>query len=165
MIGEQQTCAWKVIAAGSMLTLSGSAIYFLMPIYLGSMMESLSLSSTRGGILSGSEYYAIAFTSLTGPFWIHRFSWRKLAIVGIVISCIGHTATLLLDDYTLIVAARVLTGVFGEGILYSISFAVLAETRNPDRSFGIAMVVSVVVTATAIFSRHHSLTVLVAMQW
>ncbi len=151
MTDEQRPAEWKVISAGAMLTLSGSAIYFLMPIYLGSMMESLSLSSTWAGVLSGGEYYAIALTSLTGPFWVNRFNWRKLVMAAIVISIIGHTVTMLLDNYAYILTARILTGLLGEGILYSISFAVLADTRNPDRNFGIAMIVTVVVTAVAIF--------------
>ena len=40
----------KVIVAGALLTLSGSAIYFLIPFYVGSMMESLSLSPAQAGI-------------------------------------------------------------------------------------------------------------------
>ena len=61
---------WKIIAAGALLTLSGSAIYFLVPFYVGTMMEFLALTPSQAGILSGSEYYAIAITSLLGPFWI-----------------------------------------------------------------------------------------------
>ena len=104
---------WKVVAAGALLTLSGSAIYFLIPFYLGSMMESLSLSPAQAGILSSSEYYAIAITSLLGPLWIGRFNWRKLAIFGVIVACIGHTVTMMLDSFPLIVAARIFTGLLG----------------------------------------------------
>ena len=141
----------KVIVAGALLTLSGSAIYFLIPFYVGSMMESLSLSPAQAGILSGSEYYAIAITSLLGPFWIGRFDWRKLAAFGVVVACIGHVVTMLLDSFPLIVATRSFTGLLGEGILYSISFAVLGETRNPARGFAVAMAVSIVATSIVIY--------------
>lgn len=142
---------WKIIAAGALLTLSGSAIYFLVPFYVGSMMESLSLTPAQAGILSGCEYYAIAITSLLGPFWIRRFSWRKLALFGVVVACTGHALTMMLDSFPLIVATRSVTGLLGEGILYSISFAVLGETRNPGKGFGVAMAVSIVTTSIIIY--------------
>ena len=147
----QRPDEWKVISAGAFLTLSGSAIYFLIPIYLGSMMEALSLNPVQAGILSGGEYYAIAITSLLGPLWINRFNWRKLALFGSLMACIGHVTTIMLESFPLIVAARIFTGLLGEGILYSISFAVLGDTREPARGFGIAMVVSIFVTSIVIY--------------
>ena len=151
MNDEQRPVEWKVISAGAMLTLSGSAIYFLIPIYLGSMMEALSLNPAQAGILSGGEYYAIAITSLLGPFWIHRFNWRRLALFGALMAGIGHAATMMLDSFPLIVLARIFTGLLGEGILYSLSFAVLGEIREPSRGFGIAMAVSITVTSVVIY--------------
>ena len=45
MTAEQNWLAeWRTIAAGTLLTLSGSAIFYIMPIYLGSMMEALALN-------------------------------------------------------------------------------------------------------------------------
>ena len=142
---------WKIIAAGALLTLSGSAIYFLVPFYVGTMMEFLALTPSQAGILSGSEYYAIAITSLLGPFWIRRFDWRKVAVFGVVVACIGHVATMMLNSFPLIVAARIFTGLLGEGVLYSISFAVLGETRDPAKGFGVAMAVSIVATSVVIY--------------
>lgn len=142
---------WKIVSAGALLTLSGSAILFLVPLYLGAMMESLSLTPAQAGVLSGSEYYAIAVTSLLGPFWIRRFNWRNLALFGVAMACVGHIATMSFDSYELIVASRIFVGLFGEGVLYAISFSVLGETRRPDRSFGIGMAVSIVTTSVIIY--------------
>ena len=58
---------------------------------------------------------------------------------------------MLLDSFPLIVATRSFTGLLGEGILYSISFAVLGETRNPARGFAVAMAVSIVATSIVIY--------------
>ena len=142
---------WKIISAGALLTLSGSAILFLVPLYLGAMMESLALTPAQAGVLSGGEYYAIATTSLLGPFWIRRFNWRYLALFGVAMASIGHIGTMSFDNFELIVASRIFAGLFGEGVLYSISFSVLGETRSPDRSFGIAMAVSIVTTSIIIY--------------
>ena len=143
---------WKSIIAGTLLTACGLAVYMLMPLHIGAMMSKLSLTTAQAGLLSGSEYYAIGIASLFGPLWIHRFNWQKVALFAATMACVGHIATILLDNFALIVIARIFTGLFGEGILYAISFAVLAETRNPDRSFGIAIAVSSLIAAIAVWN-------------
>ena len=145
------TAEWRTIAAGTLLTLSGSAIFYIMPIYLGSMMEAFALNPKQAGILSGSEFYAIALTSLLGPLWIHRFSWRSLVLFGAIMATGGHILTMMANSYETIIVARIITGLFGEGVLYAVSFAVLASTHDPDRSFGIALMAANFITAIAAF--------------
>jgi DHA1 family inner membrane transport protein len=144
---DQTAGEWKSIIAGTLLTTCGLAVYILMPLHLGAMMTALQLTAAQAGILSGSEYYAMGAASLFAPLWIRRFNWQKMALFSSTMACIGHIATIISTDFELIVAARIFTGLFGQGILYAISFAVLAETRNPDRSFGIAIAVATLITA------------------
>jgi len=69
--------------------------------------------------------------------------WRTAALVGAAVTVVGDALTCLAHGYLPILVLRVLTGLLGEGILYPLSFVVLGQTRDPDRSFGIALSYSV----------------------
>lgn len=133
----------KSITAGVLLTLAGSAIYFLMPAYLGDMATAMTLGPQQMGVLGGAEIAAIAIASVFSSFWIKRVRWRRAALVGAIVTVCGDLLTCLVHSYLPILVLRVFTGLLGEGILYPLSFAVLGQTRDPDRSFGIALSYSV----------------------
>jgi predicted MFS family arabinose efflux permease len=133
----------KSITSGVLLTLAGSAIYFLMPVYLGDMAKAMALGPQRMGILGGAEIAAIAAASVFSSLWIRRVRWRTAALVGAAVTVVGDALTCLAHGYLPILVLRVLTGLLGEGILYPLSFVVLGQTRDPDRSFGIALSYSV----------------------
>jgi predicted MFS family arabinose efflux permease len=133
----------KSITSGVLLTLAGSAIYFLMPAYLGDMATAMALGPQQMGILGGAEIAAIAIASVLSSFWIRRVRWRTAAVVGAAVTVLGDLLTCLAHGYLPILGLRVFTGLLGEGVLYPLSFAVLGQTRDPDRSFGIALSYSV----------------------
>jgi predicted MFS family arabinose efflux permease len=133
----------KSITSGVLLTLAGSAIYYLMPVYLGDMAKAMALGPQQMGVLGGAEIAAIATASVFSSLWIRRVRWRNAALVGASVTVVGDALTCLAHGYLPILVLRVLTGLLGEGILYPLSFVVLGQTRDPDRSFGIALSYSV----------------------
>jgi predicted MFS family arabinose efflux permease len=133
----------RSITSGVLLTLAGSAIYFLMPVYLGDMAKAMALGPQRMGVLGGAEIAAIAIASVLSSLWVRRVRWRTAALVGAAVTVVGDALTCLAHSYLPILVLRVLTGLLGEGILYPLSFVVLGQTRDPDRSFGIALSYSV----------------------
>ena len=122
-----------------------------MPLYLQDMAGVLSLSPERLGILGGAEFAAIGIASALSLLWIGRISWRTIAMVGSLAVCIGDLLTIRCTTYDLILICRIVTGLFGEGVLYSLSFAVLAQTRDPDRSIGVAILAMTGLLAVVMF--------------
>lgn len=105
----------KSITAGVLLTLAGSAIYFLMPAYLGDMATAMTLGPQQMGVLGGAEIAAIAIASVFSSFWIKRVRWRRAALVGAIVTVCGDLLTCLVHSYLPILVLRVFTGLLGEG--------------------------------------------------
>jgi predicted MFS family arabinose efflux permease len=85
---------------------------------------------------------AIGFTT----FLIARLNWRVLAFTGLALIVLGSLLTAAGHGYTSIVAARICAGI-GEGLAIGVAFAALGSAANPDRAFGVYLVVGLTVSA------------------
>ena len=133
----------STLLGSTALYCAGSLIFSFMPVYLGDVGRRLHLSSAALGVLSAAELWSIAIASLTGPLWINRFNWRLLARIGAVTSIFGQLGSLALTDFNLLLIARIITGLGGEGVLFALSYSLIAKTRNVERSLGVAYAMSI----------------------
>ena len=141
-----------VVLGGAILYCTGGVVFFIIPTFLGDIGQIYKVSSADLGVLSAAELWAIAFASLAGPFWINRVDWRVLARVGALISLVGQFASLLVRDFNLLLLVRTFTGAFGEGLLLALSYSLLGQTRNVERSFGIAYGASVIISMICLYT-------------
>src|SRR5262245_1337240 len=88
-----------LVLGGASLYCAGGLIFSVMPVYLGNIDRLLHVSPAALGTLSAAELWSIAIASLTGPLWIDRFDWRKLARIGAVTSLVGQAASLWVTDF------------------------------------------------------------------
>lgn len=131
---------------------AGSLIFSFMPVYLGDIGRRLHLSSAALRVLSAAELWSIAFASLTGPVWINRFNRRLLARIGAATAMIGQLGSLALNDFHLLLIVRIITGLGGEGVLFVLSYSLLAQTRNVERSLGVAYATSIAAGTTCLYA-------------
>lgn len=135
----------KIIIVGSLLSLVGSGIFFTMPGYLGDVAAALHLSPERVGLLSGAENLAIGISGLLTSLLLTKVGFKALGAAAAL--CVtGIVLSGLTNDFHSLLLYRFLTGL-GEGPLYAMSYIVLGMAVNPDRAFGIALVVTVGVSA------------------
>lgn len=135
----------RLMLAGALLYVAGSAIFYMIPAYLAFVGGRLSLGPDQLGTLAAAESLAIAITSLLGPFWIARIDRRVAVMIGASACIAGNLAIAFAPSFDLVLASRVFTGLLGEGVLFTTSFAVLGAARNIDRAFAIGL------TAAAMF--------------
>ena len=128
---------------GSLLYTAGSAIMYVLPAYLGELSSRLGINEAQMGSISAAENIGIALASLLSMLWLTRVNRRVLAVAGTGFCVALNIIAFLTRRFDLLIAARFLTGVLGEGILFSLAFAVLGSTRDPDRSLGIGLTVVV----------------------
>ena len=134
---------------GGLLYVAGSTIFYMMPPYLAFLGARLSLDAGQLGTLAAVESLAIAITSLLGPFWINRAAkhpeGRRICIaVGATACVFGNIATGFAGSFDVLLAARFLVGLLGEGLIYTTSFAILGTVRDIDRAFAVALTAAVV---------------------
>ena len=141
----------RTLAAGVLLGVSGVAIFNVLPLYLGAAAEQLNLSPDKTGLLATIELSAIALASLLGPLWVSRVNWRVTAYAATSIIILGDLLTTTLSNYELILLTRVITGFFGEGLVYAIAISALAESDEPERAFGYAVSGQVLSAAVGLY--------------
>jgi predicted MFS family arabinose efflux permease len=132
-----------LVVLGSLLYTAGSAILYVLPAYLTELSTQLGINEAQMGSITAAENIGIALASILSMLWLTRVNRRLLAVVGAVLCTVLNITAFFTRSFDLLVAARFLTGLLGEGILFALAFVVLGSTRNPDRSFGIGMTVVV----------------------
>jgi predicted MFS family arabinose efflux permease len=131
------------VVLGSLLYTAGSAILYVLPAYLGELSARLGLNEAQLGSITGAENIGIALASVVSMLWLTRYNPRVLAVGATACCVVLNLVAFFSRRFDLLVAARFLTGLLGEGILFSLAFAVLGATRDPQRAFGIGLTVVV----------------------
>ena len=130
---------FRLLLLGCLLFVAGSGLFYMFPPYLAQIGARFSLGPAELGTLAAVESLGIGIASFFGPFWISRLDQRACSIAGIVVCVLGNAVTALAGNYQAVLAARLAVGLFGEGVLLTVSFSVLGQVRNVDRGFAIAI--------------------------
>jgi predicted MFS family arabinose efflux permease len=148
------------IMLGCLLYTAGSAILYVLPAYLAEIGTGLGLNDAQLGSITAAETIGIGLASVLSMLWIGRMNLRVAALVAAVVGAACNVLSALGHSFLLVIAARFLTGLLGEGILFALAFVVLRGARNPERAFGIALTTvvsfgSVVLAASPALDRLH----------
>jgi predicted MFS family arabinose efflux permease len=143
-----QLDARALIAAVALGTVGALTIMivpgFVMLIDAQSMLDDRQL-----GFVAAWDINATAVAIGLATFLIARVNWRRLALAGLGLIVLGNLWTAASHEYAAIVAARICAGL-GEGLAIAVCFAVLGSAPNPDRAFGIYLVVGLTVSAAVL---------------
>lgn len=85
-------------------------------------------------MLASIELVAVATTTFALAPRLGRFPMRRLCILAVVLTVIGHGITASLSTLVPLTLARVVAGI-GEGCALTVANAVIASFKNPDRSY------------------------------
>ena len=124
----------------------GALTIMIVPGFVMLIGTQSGLDDRHLGFVAAWNINATAVAMGLATFLIARVNWRHLALVGAGLIVVGNLFTAFSHSYSTIVAARVCTGI-GEGLAIAVSFAALGSASNPDRAFGIYLVVGLTVSA------------------
>lgn len=127
------------IVLGCLLYTAGSAILYVLPAYLAELAAGLGLNDAQLGSVTAAENIGIGLASMLSMLWIARTDLRVTAIVAAVVCAACNLLAVFGQSFRAVIAARFLTGLVGEGMLFALAFVVLRGARNPERAFGIAL--------------------------
>jgi DHA1 family inner membrane transport protein len=124
----------------SFLATAGLYYVNIMPAIVDGLKEGLSFSNKDAGLVASCNVYGAACGSFLIAFFVRRINWRKFApalLFGLIsLDLISMT---LVSPVPLMIV-RFAHGCLG-GALVGIGFSVIARTKNPDRTFGMLLVV------------------------
>lgn len=128
----------SVYVAAGFVSGCGALMFNVMPVFVGALSKSLGYGESRLGDLVALFNVGFTLSALSATVWVRSFDWQRVSLLGVVIAsvCLGLMA--LYNTLLSLGALMVFTGV-GMGGLYSLILAILGDSENPDRAFGVKL--------------------------
>ena len=102
------------------------------------MVDLGHLTGDQAGFVAASEMAGIALTTFLTSLVSHRWRWQPLLFGATSLALLGNMGCVAVDGFGWLLVMRFVAGL-GGGVLISISFTAIGETRDPDRAFGFFM--------------------------
>lgn len=112
----------------------------IMPAIVSGLIEALDFSNQQAGSVASANMYGAAFGALFIVAIVRRMDWQKTAVLFLAALVTIDLASIYITSPTVLTAVRLVHGFIG-GMLVGTGFSVMARTREPDRSFGMLLVV------------------------
>lgn len=123
---------WAVFLVGVI----APEVFIVQPGFVQGLVEFVGFDDKGAGVAVGVEMFGLAATTILMTFIAHRVNWRTVILGSVVVMFIANAACTLTTDLNTFVTLRFIAGL-GAGSLVSLSFAAVGLTRNPDRNFGL----------------------------
>ena len=136
-----------ILAAYGLL---GNLAAIILPVVVGSLMDS-GLSTVQVGYAEAGDMGGIAVGALLWSRLILRVNWRIAAACAIPVAVAGNIVCGLVPSFGPVLFGRILSG-FGSGLLAAIGSAGLAQTRRPERAFGLASTANMLAAAGLVYA-------------
>lgn len=128
----------KELVAACLMSTSGSLVYLISPVLVGSAMDSLSLASDDAGLLIASYFAGYTLVNVSAVAWLHRMNVRQVSFWAAVTFIVGLLAGTTQTELSGSSAALFVAGA-GAGLLYGISIGIIGRSPEADRYFGVAL--------------------------
>jgi MFS transporter, DHA1 family, inner membrane transport protein len=112
----------------------------IMPAIVSGLIEALNFSNQEAGSVASANMYGAAFGALAIVPFVRRMNWRWVAVVFLLTLIAIDLASILITQPGVLVPVRFVHGFVG-GMLVGTGFSVMARTTQPDRSFGMLLIV------------------------
>jgi predicted MFS family arabinose efflux permease len=126
----------RTTAAGAFLSAVSNCIYTTLPLLSGMLADSLHLGFQSIGQVNACYFLGAAVASCSWLWWAPRLTWRSVTNVGVLAMAVALLAGAAVESHFGVFLGTVLAVGLASGALYSLSFAVIASTRQPIRGFG-----------------------------
>lgn len=112
----------------------------IMPAIVSGLIEALDFTNQQAGSVASANMYGAAFGALFIVPFVRRMNWQWVALAFLLTLVAIDLASIAITQPTTLVAVRFVHGCVG-GMLVGTGFSVMARTEQPDRSFGMLLVV------------------------
>ncbi len=137
----------KVSAAGmtarvflAFLATAGIFYINIMPTIVDGLIQALGFNNQQAGAVASANVYGAAAGALLIVFLVKHINWRFASLLFLCVVIAIDFASMYVSSPTALVAIRFLHGFVG-GMLVGTGFSVIARTVQPDKTFGVLLVV------------------------
>lgn len=114
-------------------------VLLIAPVIAGKLVEQFGLTPVQVGTLFSLELGAFSLATVPAYLWLRRMNLRTASYLFTAIVIAGNVVSGFMDDFGLLVAARVVTSL-AAGSITVIILTLSGKTGNPSRAFGIFVV-------------------------
>jgi predicted MFS family arabinose efflux permease len=111
---------------------------------------TLQWSESQLGQVAALELVALASGSLSGLYWQRRWSWRRVALVSLLLAIVANLACVIQHGFVMVCIARSAAGLAG-GLLCAIYSAFLANTKSPGKVIAVTTFIQIGIEALFVF--------------
>jgi predicted MFS family arabinose efflux permease len=141
-------------------------VLLIAPVIAGKLVEQFGLTPVQVGTLFSLELGAFSLATVPAYLWLRRMNLRTASYLFAAIVIAGNVVSGFMDDFGLLVAARVVTSL-AAGSITVIILTLSGKTGNPSRAFGIFVVFQLAMGALilAVFPALFASTGVAAIYW
>jgi len=123
---------WTVFLVG----IIAPEVFIVQPGFVQGLVQYLGFDDSGAGQVVGVEMFGLAATTILMTFIAHKVNWRTVILGSVVVMFLANALCTLTADPQVFTLLRFVAGL-GAGSLVSLSFAAVGLTANPDRNFGL----------------------------
>ena len=111
---------YQPVVVGILLYMVAPLGMTMLPLLVGAATTQLGFSDSQAGYLASIDLLGIVLAAVTAPFWIHRISRKKLALIAVALLVVGNLYSMLATGFIELSCARFVAEV-GSDIAFSLS--------------------------------------------
>lgn len=128
----------SVYIAAGLISGCGALMFNVMPVFVGAMAQTFAYGEAELGDIVAAFNIGFTVIAMLTVFIIRRVNWRLFAVSAIAVAVAGLLAMSVTAGYRAIVLLMAVVGL-AMGGLYALVMAVLGDSDNPDRAFGLKL--------------------------
>ena len=131
------------LVAAVLLSFLATAGFFyvnIMPALIEGLKTGLHFSDRAAGFAGSANIYGAAVGALLAVFLVTRWPWRAAALALLSTLMLFDLGSIFVTSSATMIAVRALHGLAG-GCLVGFAFSVIARTAQPERTFGMLLLV------------------------
>lgn len=132
--------------------ISGAAVLFscLTPVIIGAFAGEFSFTESQLGYLFSAYNFGFTIIAIAAIFFVRRVNWKVAAFLASILGIVALVSMTMTRDYTMFLWIIAALGL-GKGALYSIGMAIMGDSDNPDKAFGIKLGLENIPSAILLF--------------
>jgi predicted MFS family arabinose efflux permease len=114
-------------------------------------MDSLAFDSEQAGLLLAAYFLGYTLITTSAVFWLNRVNLRSAVWLSSLVFIVALLVSATQSATALIYGGLFFAGV-GAGMLYGISITIIGQSDAPDKHFGIALALQLVLGSGLLFA-------------
>ena len=124
----------------------------ILPTMIGALIDYTGFTESEAGWLAAAGFTGSALGAIAAGLRIRHLDPQKLAVFGLIVLGVFDSASALVGHLPLsiFVALRLISGL-GGAMIYAAVVASIASTANPERGYGVFMVLQFGLSAVGLY--------------